>query len=262
MAGEVSTTANSITTVIGATKRINFSLAASLKQGTYFAWVTGPGYASTNCAIVAVTVSNSTLNACVPSSSLAVAYGTNVTAYVPNGAWDVSNTGVQAVNIEGPVSAVTIPTPVAVNACAANPATGQTICTGNNNQVFLISGTTVTQTLASSSASLAGFSGGECENCGVAVNALTNTAYISGGFSGASGDGIQPLNLTTNTFGAVFPTTAEVSENIAIDPSRNLILSPGEDGIYDLLTLNSTGAITGEFWRFDIHRRRRTGFRC
>ena len=249
VSGEVSTTANSVTTIVGVTKRINFTLPASLAKGSYYAWVSGPSATddSVNCAVVVVTTSNATLNACVPSSSLAVAFGTNVTAYVPNGAWDFGGTGVQAVTLEGSGAPVTIPTANGVNACSSNPATGETVCTGNNTDVYLINGTTLTSTLTSGANTFAGFSGGECENCGVAINALTNTAYISGGYSGSSSnDGIQPLSLATNTFGAPFPTAHSVSENISIDPSRNLILSPGEDGVYDLLSLNSAGAIVAE----------------
>jgi len=253
VAGEVSIAANSITTIIGSAKRINFTLPANTlplgsTKGTVYAWVTGPGYASDNCSIILVSQTTTTLNACVPSSSLAVAYGTNVVSYVPNGFWEGGGTNVQAVTLEGTGAPATIVTPGIVNACSANPATGETVCTANNTDVYLINGTTLTKTLTSSSNNYAGFSGGYCQNCGVAINALTNMAYISGGFSGGgSGDGIQPLNLTTNTFLAPFPTTYEVSENISIDPSRNLILSPGEDGYYDLLPLNSvTGAITAE----------------
>src|SRR6185437_11954189 len=98
---ETTGTATSIATIIGAAKRINFKVPGGLTKGTYFVWVDGPGYASTNCAVLAVTTSNTTLNACVPSSSLAVAFGSNVTAYVPNGYWEGSRTGVQAVTLEG-----------------------------------------------------------------------------------------------------------------------------------------------------------------
>jgi hypothetical protein len=123
------------------------------------------------------------------------------------------------------------------------------VCTANTTSVYLISGTTLTSTLTSGLTGFAGFSGGECNNCGVAINALTNTAAISGGFS-TGGDAVQILNLSTNTFQAPFQMTQAVSENISIDPGRNLILSPNEDSNYPLLSLNSsTGAITGEFDR-------------
>jgi len=104
-------------------------------------------------------------------------------------------------------------------------------------------------TLSSNLTGTAGFSGGSCHNCGVAINALTNTAAISGGFSGG-GDAVQILNLGSNTFQPPFHMTQAVSEDISIDPGRNLILSPNEGNNYPLLSLNSsTGAITGEFDR-------------
>ena len=105
--------------------------------------------------------------------------------------------------------------------------------------------------ISSGLSGFASFSGGSCTNCGVAVNALTNTAAIAGGLSGSpSGDGIQILNLNTNTFQTPFGTNQEVSEDISIDPGRNLILSPNEGNNYVLLSLNSsTGAITGELDR-------------
>jgi hypothetical protein len=80
---------------------------------------------------------------------------------------------------------------------------------------------------------------------------LTNTAAIAGGSLGSpSGDGIQILNLSTNTFQPVVQTHQTVSEDISIDAGRNLILSPDEANNYMLLSTNSTtGAITGEFDR-------------
>jgi hypothetical protein len=54
---------------------------------------------------------------------------------------------------------------------------------------------------------------------------------------GASGNGLQVLNLATNTFNAPFPLAKRVSEDISIDSGRNLILSPGEDANYDLIQI-------------------------
>lgn len=175
--------------------------------------------------------------------------GTTVTAYVPNGWWGGSTTGVQAIKIEGGGAPTAISTPNVVNSCAGNPATGQVVCTANNTDVYLISGTApaLTNTLTSGLTGFAGFSGGECQNCGVAVNALTNTAAIAGGAPSGS-DGLQILNLNTNAFQPVFNSTQEVSEDISIDPGRNLILSPNEGSNYVLFSLDATtGAITGEF---------------
>ena len=110
---------------------------------------------------------------CQPSSSLSVLVsGSNVTSYVPKGNWSVTPaTGISVVNIEG--SAIT-PTPISttntVNSCASNSVTGQTVCTANNTDVYLITGTTLGGTLTSGGTSTIGFSGGSCTNCGVAMD--------------------------------------------------------------------------------------------
>ena len=77
-----------------------------------------------------VTASTTSLNACLPTSSLGVVTGTTVTAYVPNGWWGGSATGLTAVQIEGGAATTSITTPNVVNSCAGNPATGQVVCTG------------------------------------------------------------------------------------------------------------------------------------
>jgi hypothetical protein len=199
-----------------------------------------------------VTTSNDILRACLPTSSLAVATGNVVTAYVPNGAWISSSTGVQAVTLESssPVAPVSIATPSAVNSCSANPKTAQTVCTANSNDVYLISGTTRTNTLTSGATGSVGFSGGSCRNCGVAINALSNKAVIAIGISGSpSGSGIQFLDLATNIFGPPIPAAHIISEDILIDPTRNLILSPGESNFYDLFQIQPGGGVK-EFGNF------------
>src|SRR5437588_2985515 len=106
---------------------------------------------------------------CEPSSSLSVLVsGANVISYVPKGNWSFTHvTDVSVVNVEG--SAITptrIPTPNVVNSCASNPVTGTTVCTANNTDVYLLSGTTLTTTLTSGGSGLITFSGGSCTNCG------------------------------------------------------------------------------------------------
>jgi hypothetical protein len=82
----------------------------------------------------------------------------------------------------------------------------------------------------------------------VAIDAANNTAYIEEGLTGGtSGQGVQPLNLATNTFGPAFPMHFSVSENIAIDPFLNYVLTPGEDNNYTLLSIAPNGSISGEF---------------
>ena len=261
VAGEADATATSVKPILGSSDRVNFEVPSTLLSGgpittgTYMAQIVDStdGFAGGNCSIVMVTATTATLNACVPTSSMGVVTGSTVTAYVPKGSWGGGTTGVGAVEIEPTpgASSTAISTPNGVNSCAGNPATGQVVCTANNTSVYLISGTTLTNTLTSGLNGFASFSGGSCTNCGVAVNALTNTAAIAGGLTGSpSGDGVQILNLSTNVFQTPFGTTQEVSEDISIDPGRNLILSPNEADNYPLLSLNSsTGAITGELDR-------------
>jgi hypothetical protein len=233
---------------IGSTYHIPFTVPAGLATGNYYISLTAtsPAGASVNCSEIQVTATSTTLASCVPTSSLAVVAGTNVDAYVPNGSWDYGTTGIERVPLEGGDTPRVFATTGNVNSCAANSATGEVVCTENNTNVDLISGPTATAvtTITSSSNDEAGFSGGDCFNCGVGVNAANNTAVIAGGFSGHSGDGVQYLNLANNTFGTPFPMYNVVSEDISIDPSRNLILSPGEGGNYTLLKIGAGNALT------------------
>lgn len=254
VAGEIDTLASSLSKVpFTAVTQVGFAIPSTVPQGTYFVSISGTdtsgnAFASKGCAALSVTNSNKTLNACLPTSSLAVALGKNVTAYVPRGYWSGGATGVQVVPIEGGGTPSLVSTPNVVNSCASNPASGETVCTANNTDIYRITGTTLNSVLKSGSTSTAGFSGGSCNNCGVAINALTNTAYISMGVaSSPSQGGVQPLNLNSGVLGPVFPMQHYVSENISVDPGRNLLLTPGEDGNYGLIQLNATGAPVAEF---------------
>jgi len=265
VAGEADATATSVKTILANSDRVHFEIPPTLLSGaptpagTYLAQIvdTTDGFAGGNCSIVVVTASTPTLSACIPSSSLGVVTGARVTAYVPNGWLRGSTTGLTAVPIEGGGSNTPIPTTNVVNSCVGNPATMQVICIANNTDVYLIDGSTsppaFTKALTSGLTGTAFSSGGGCSNCGVAINAATNTAAIAGGAPASlgGGDGVQILDLNTNTFKPVFKMTRNVSEEISIDPGRNLILSPDEfNNNYPLLSLNSsTGAIIGEFDR-------------
>jgi len=205
---------------------------------------------------------------CKASSSLSAliqppTQPTTVTAYVPNGSWTASNTGIQVVPIE-PAGGVPVPlaTTNVVNSCASNSMTGQTVCTANNTDVYLLSGTSITQTLTSGATGNAGFSGGFCQNCGVAINQLANKAVITMGLpteGSPSRTGIQFLNLkspvTQSSFSSVVAAANHVSEDVLWDPSRQLmllqneqgaILSPNENGVYDLFDTSASN-LTLEF---------------
>jgi len=179
--------------------------------------------------------------ACNPTSSLSLLLGQNgVVAYIPNGNWGSSQTGIQVVPIEPPGTATPIATAGVVNSCASNSVTGETVCTANDTDVYLINGTNLLATLTSGSTAATDTSGGNCFNCGVAIESNSNTAVLGIGYSNApSGSAIQFLNLGSNTFSPPVPAANEISEDVLWDPIRQLILSPDEDGIYDLYRLQS-----------------------
>lgn len=231
----------------GYTRRFAVVIPSTLATTTYGVWLTSTTYGvvSTNCSQLKVTNTTKSIASCIPSSSLALALGTNVTAYVPKGNWESSATGIGIVNIEGTPGSTTVTTPHVVNACSSDSITGETVCTANNTDVYLLTGTTLNTTLTSGANSTAGFSGGYCQNCGVAIDAANSTAYIEEGVSGGGhNEGVQALNLNTNALSAPFPMHFAVSENIAIDPFLNYILSPGEDSNYTILQVAPSGTLT------------------
>jgi hypothetical protein len=166
--------------------------------------------------------------------------GTNVTAYVPKGSWSGGATGVAVLNVEG--SSITnklVSTPNVVNSCASNPITGKTVCTANNTDVYIFTGTTIGAPLTSGGSATIGFSGGSCTNCGVAMDAVHNKAVI--GLSIAGAPGFQFLNLTTSAFEPAFKSSAgTISEDPLIDPSRNLLLSASEANNYEIVNITNS----------------------
>ncbi|MGA8029000.1 MAG: hypothetical protein WB992_17815 [Bryobacteraceae bacterium] len=132
-----------------------------------------------------------------------------------------------------------------MNSCSANSITGEAVCVDNVTGVYILTSTTLTTTLTSGANGGSSFSGGECENCGVAVNAPTGTkgqAAIQMGQAGIpSGSAIQFLDLASNTFGTPIDTQVEVAEDILWDPFTGYVLTPNEGGVYDLLTITGTG---------------------
>lgn len=183
---------------------------------------------------------------CQPSSSLSVLVtGTNAVAYVPKSRWGGGGSpGVAVVKVEGTVT----PTPItpaiadAVNSCASNAITGQTVCTTNSNKVYVINSTgggatsTTGSPLTSAGTGAIGFSGGSCTNCGVAMDATHNKAVV--GLSIAGVPGFQFLNLATALFEPAFASlSGEISEDPLIDPIRNLLLSAAENNKYEIVNV-------------------------
>jgi hypothetical protein len=188
-------------------------------------------------------------NACLPSSSVGVlVQGTNATIYAPQGNWSGGTAAVNVIPIEtssgvgtggAPTTVVTGSVP---NSCSSNSTTGTTVCTGNNTDVFLINGSTLSTTLTSGATGTQSFSGGDCTNCGVVVDSTTNKALITLGLSTGGPGGYQFLDLTGNTFEAAIPAGANTSEDASIDPIRHLVLSPNEDNVYQILNISTATA--------------------
>jgi hypothetical protein len=188
---------------------------------------------------------------CQPSSSLSVLVsGSNVVAYVPKGSWQFGSIGVAAANVEGSsITDTLIPTTRVINSCASNPITGQTVCTANNTDVYIMKGTTLdpavtTNPLTSAGAGLVFFSGGGCTNCGVAMDATHNKAVISLSFNVFGQGGFQFLNLGASpafepAFAAQSPgfNGENISEDPLIDPIRNLLLSAAENNNYEIINV-------------------------
>jgi len=175
-------------------------------------------------------------NACLPSSSLGVlVQGTNANVYAPQGSWGFGSAAVKVVPIEtsGGLGTGAVPTTVVTgsvpNSCSSNSNTGTTVCTGNNTDVFLLNGTTLTTTVTSGATAIQHFSGGTCMNCGVVVDSTTNRALITIGLMTGGPGGYQFLDLGgTPSFEPVIPAGVGTSEDVSIDPVRQLILSPNE----------------------------------
>lgn len=192
---------------------------------------------------------------CQPSSSLSVLVsGTNVVAYVPKGNWAVTpTTGIGVTNVEGALVVPSlVPTPGTVNSCASNSLSGQTVCTANNTDIYLLSGTSITNTLTSGGSGVIGFSGGFCTNCGVAMDATHNRAVIGLSLGGIPGFQFLTLGSSPATQPAFASMAGGISENPLIDPIRNLLLSAVENGNYEIVSVvpstspaffnNATGA--------------------
>jgi hypothetical protein len=189
-------------------------------------------------------------NACLPSSSVGVlVQSTNATVYAPQGNWSSGTAAVKVVPIEtssgvgtggAPTTVVTGSVP---NSCSCNSSTGTTVCTGNNTDVFLINGSTLSSTVHSGATATQGFSGGDCMNCGVVVDSTTNKALIAIGLTTGGPGGFQFLDLAgTPTFETPIPAGVETSEDVSIDPIRHLVLSPNEQRDYQILNISTSTA--------------------
>jgi hypothetical protein len=202
-----------------------------------------------SCSGEATPTPTQAANACLPSSSLGVLVeGTNATVYAPQGNWGGGLAAVKVVPVETSAGVGTGGAPTTVqtgsvpNSCSSNSKTGETVCVGNNTDVFLINGTTLSNTLTSGATSSESFSGGSCENCGLVVDSTINKALITIGLSSGGPGGYQFLDLASGAFETPIPAGTNVSEDVSIDPVRHLILSPNENSIYQIVNVKTSAA--------------------
>ena len=211
----------------------------------------GAGCASGSSCVLGACVSRNVMASCgVPAGSMSVlASPEGVTSYLPNGSWGGLGTGIQRVVLEGTtLSSQTIPTPTVINSCASNWVTGETVCVANGTEVYIIHGTAIVATLTSGATGYAQSSGGYCQTCGVAIDAVANKAILEVGLvlpDGQDQAGYQFLDLGTRTFSPPIPAAIDptrlpavirrISEDVAVDPIRQLVLSPNELADFQIL---------------------------
>ncbi len=196
--------------------------------------------ATSACGSESVTVTGAAIaqGSCAGSGSLStLVSGSNVTSYVPKGSWTSTATGIDVVNVEGnSITDTFIQTPDVINSCASNSITGQTVCTANNNHVYVLKGTGLdpsvpTNPLTDSGTGVITFSGGSVTTAGVAMDASDNKALVALSIGGVGG--YQFLDLGSNpTFEPAIVSqdpNGDISEATLFDPIRQLILSAAED---------------------------------
>ncbi len=169
--------------------------------------------ASSTCGQEMVTVTAPVpQGSCEGSGSIStLVSGTNVVSYVPKGNWESGATGIDVVNVEGSsVTNTLIPTGTdVINSCASNSVTGQTVCTANNNDVYVLKGAGLDPSvspnpLTDAGTGTIGFSGGFATTTGVSMDATDNKALLGISIGGVGG--FQFLDLATDTFEAPFAT--------------------------------------------------------
>ena len=147
------------------------------------------------------------------------------------------------------VTSTQIPTGTdVINSCASNSVTGQTVCTANNSDVYILKGTGLdpsvpTNPLTDGGTGTLSFSGGEATTTGVAMDGVDNKALLSISLNGTGG--FQFLDLATDTFEAPFATGdpgGDISEDPLMDPVHHLIGSASEDNNFELINVANTTA--------------------
>ncbi len=215
--------------------------------------------ASSGCGLETVTVTAPVpTGSCEGTGSIStLASGPNVISYVPKGSWSTPQVGIDVVNVEGTsITNTQIPTGSdVINSCASNSVTGITICTANNNHVYVLKGTgldpSVTNPLTDGGTGTLDFSGGLATTTGVAMDAVDNKALLGVAVGGKGG--FQFLDLSTFTFEAPFASEnpgGEISEDPLLDPVHHIIGSASEDNNFEIVNvMNSTSP---QFYEQDL----------
>jgi hypothetical protein len=176
--------------------------------------------------------------------------GSNVVSYVPKGSWEGSQPGIDVVNVEGS-SVITTQIGTGsdvINSCASNSVTGITVCTANNNHVYLLKGNgfdlSVTNPLTDGgTGTIPTFSGGSPTTSGVAMDSVNNKALLGISIGGAGG--YQFLDLASATFEPPFASknpNREISEDPLLDPVHHFIGSASEDNGFEITDVTNTAA--------------------
>jgi hypothetical protein len=191
------------------------------------------------------------LRSCEGSGSIStLVFERNVVSYVPKGSWESGATGVDVVNVEGTsIHNTLIPTGSdVINSCASNSVTGQTVCTANNNDVYVLKGTGLDPSvspnpLTDGASGTISFSGGSAATTGVSMDGADNKALLALSVGGVGG--FQFLDLASDTFEHPFAardSSGQISEDPLIDPVHNLILSADEHNNYELVNVKKSTA--------------------
>jgi len=184
-----------------------------------------------------------------------------VFSFVPKGSWTLPGTvgqkDIGLVNVEPyGVPLMRLPTQKPVSSCASNSRTGQTVCTTNDQDVYVFTPPAPNpSTLKSSASGTSSFFGGSCVTCGVTMDAINNNALLS--LSLAVPPSNQATSQATSGFQYIdlgpkpkletafrseapqaFNPGGEISKGMLIDPIRNWILSPNESGNFEIIKVS------------------------
>ncbi len=177
--------------------------------------------------------------------------GTTVSLYIPYSS-DDSLRFRSALKVIEAASGATIPKTAVlntgyVNSCAADPSTGIGVCSGDFGSSYTIGGPKdVVTGFKSGVIKRIHFTGGDCANCGVAIDDDLSgipTAIIS------TSQGYLPVGLSPFKLGSLIPTNDDViSGQFGYDPVNHRILSPN----YQIVNLKTFSSKNPDYQILDV----------